>query len=215
MLHFLYDVFNLIDSTLQRQAERKMMATSPHFVPLGRRQRVSFLLYCLVHFITLNRLSCSFLFLCFILTLFPLSLPCKSFYLSSFNSLHSHLSEDVGPGTPSTIFFPLFFSFTLTIIHSLNLSVLFSAFPQLPLSMLYRIQPFSNPSHHRAPPLISPSSLSRPLISNQTSSFKLPPLSDPCLSFPSFPCPSLLLHGHPSTFLPLLPHIHLYISSPA
>lgn len=145
-----------------------MLVNLSHFVPSVKLETLSFLLSCLVHFITQNRLSCSFSFLASSRTLSPLSVPFKSFYLSSFHSLHT---QEVFLSVYRELL-PLASSSLLLLLLSIHCAhPQDSPFPQLPVSMLNRIQPFSNPSYHRAPPLISPSpSLSRPLITIRTSS---------------------------------------------
>ncbi len=151
---------------------------------------------CTLHYPESSLLFC--FFPCLIHTLSPLLLPFKSFYLSSFHSLYSQvpLSENVYTGTRLSLF--LYYSYCFPFIEP-NLFLFSIPVSLNSLSVLCRIQPFSNPSYHCAAPFICPSSLSQPLITRLTSSSQRPPLSDPCLSLPSLLCPSLLLHGHPST----------------
>lgn len=103
-------------NTPQTQGERKMVVTS-HFVPLGRLKKVSFLLQCLVHFITLNRLSCCFSFLASSFLCFHYSLN-PFIHLPFILYIHSKRLS-VNMLTCLFIFFTFFCIITPTLLPSL------------------------------------------------------------------------------------------------
>lgn len=119
-------------NTPQTQGERKMVVTS-HFVPLGRLKKVSFLLQCLVHFITLNRLSCCFSFLASSFLCFHYSLN-PFIHLPFILYIHSkRLSVNMLTFALLLLLFSLHFFLSIPSTHSLH-ALLNPAFLQAFLS---------------------------------------------------------------------------------
>lgn len=179
--HFI--CFDVIDWTLHRLKE-KWSWTFCYFVPLGRLKRL--IRQCLVHFITLIASLALFLSIASASLCFHTCSPLNSFTSSVRKCAYGVLSPPFSSLSSPTAF-PLLL---------LLLSILWTD-PRHSLNSLYALsnQPLSNLSYRRAPPLISPSpALSRPLITNLLLALI------PCLYLPSLLCPSLLLHGRPSTF---------------